>query len=1071
MKFISPYSLLICLVTALQFFGNLEVNVIYADETQTLTQQLQKESLTDLVESARKNGDAGRGAVLFFQPFLTCARCHDAANGGTQLGPDISKSMESNKINANNKNAPTQKITAEYLIESVLFPSKTIKKGYEPITITTVDGKTITGLLSGETEKILTLLDPAANGKRVEIPKSDIEQRKQGTISLMPEGLLNPLSDRQQFLDLAKYIIEIAEKGPQRARELRPAQTVLVIPEYEKIIDHAGMLKTLDNKAFKRGEEIYNRVCSNCHGTHDQPGSLPTSPRFAQHIFKNGCDPFSLYQTLTRGYNMMAPQTWMVPRQKYDVIHYLREAYLKQNNPGQYVKLDDNYLAKLPPGKPKEFGPKPINVQPWVTMDYGPAMMNTIEVGGPGPNIAYKGIAVRLDTGSGGVSRGKSWALFDHDTMRYATAWSGDGFIDWKGIHFNGQHQVHPKLIGDRLFENPVGPGWANPETGSFKDPRFLGRDNRPYGPLPHSWAQFKGTYAYGNLTIISYSIGTAPILELEGVETDPITRKMVYTRTLEVGKSTHELLARIAPKDIDVQLVGDSRAKLIQQDGYQLIQIPAHETSIRLKLFMAKGVDLVTFAGSSPAARELSSLTHGGPKRWPELLKTTVSMGNNDRPFAVDTFNLPLRNPWNAQLRLTGFDLFPDGKRMAICSWDGDIWIVKGLDQLQNGLTWQRIATGLFQPLGLKIRDGEIFVCCRDQIVKLVDLNGDGETDFYECFNNDHQVTEHFHEFAMGLQTDSEGNFYYAKSGRHALPALIPHHGTLLKVSKDGSRTEILATGFRAANGICLNPDGSFFVTDQEGFWTPKNRINLVEKGGFYGNMWGYTDITDTSDSAMKQPLCWITNAFDRSPAELIWVPANSWGNLGGTLLNTSYGMGQIFVVPYEKIDGQAQGGMCALPLPVFPTGIMRPRFNPKDGQLYICGMFAWAGNRTKPGGFYRVRYTGKSIDLPVALKAKKNMIEITFTDALDSNSADVKNFDVKTWALKRTQAYGSKHINEKPLVIAKARILADGKTVQLEIPDLAPTWCMEIKYRLKGTDGHLITGTIDNTIHHLGK
>ncbi len=46
-----------------------------------------------------------------------------------------------------------------------------------------------------------------------------------------------------------------------------------------------------------------------------------------------------------------------------------------------------------------------------------------------------------------------------------------------------------------------------------------------------------------------------------------------------------------------------------------------------------------------------------------------------------------------------------------------------------------------------------------------LHDLNGDGETDFYECFNNDHQVTEHFHEFAMGLQTDAEGNFYYAKA------------------------------------------------------------------------------------------------------------------------------------------------------------------------------------------------------------------------------------------------------------------------------------------------------------------
>ena len=246
-------------------------------------------------------------------------------------------------------------------------------------------------------------------------------------------------------------------------------------------------------------------------------------------------------------------------------------------------------------------------------------------------------------------------------------------------------------------------------------------------------------------------------------------------------------------------------------------------------------------------------------------------------------------------------------------------------------------------------------------------DLNGDGETDFYECFNTDHQVTKHFHEFAMGLQTDADGNFYYAKSGRHALPAVVPHHGTLLKVTKDGKQTEVLATGFRAANGVCLNPDGTFFVTDQEGFWTPKNRINLVERGGFYGNMWGYTDVTDTSDAAMKQPLCWITNEFDRSPAELIWVPAaGTWGPLAGSLLNTSYGTGRIFVVPHETVDDQAHCGMCALPLPAFPTGVMRPRFHPADGHLYVCGTYAWAGNQAAPGGLYRVRYTSKSARTP---------------------------------------------------------------------------------------------------------
>ncbi len=1049
-----PLRLLIASMVLLSF-----VNVNRAaDPAPNLHQQLAKEPVAELVKAARERGDAGRGAMLFFQPFLTCAKCHDG-DTGTQFGPDIAKAG--------------REATPEYLIESVLFPSKVIKKGYETVSITTSDERKFVGLIASETTAAVTLIDPAANWKRMTLSKVDIVSRSIGKESLMPDGLVNLLSDRQQFLDLSKYLIEIAEQGPTRAKELRPAQTALVIPEYEKEIDHAGLIRLLDDKALKRGEAIYTRVCANCHGTLNQPGSLPTSPKFAAHQFKNGSDPHSLYQTLTRGSGMMAPQTWMVPRQKYDVIHYLRETYLKLPNPSQYTKVDDAYLGKLPKGT--TFGPLPVKVEPWVTMDYGPSLMNTYEIG-PGPNIAYKGIAIRLDAGAGGVSRGKRWALFDHDTMRFAAAWSGDGFIDWNGIHFNGQHAVHPKLVGDLTVQNPVGPGWANPETGSFADPRFHGRDGRPYGPLPRKWAQYRGTYSYGDQTIISYSVGDAAILESPGAEIDPAKPgTIVFTRTLEVGKSTHDLLCRIAPAIVATAIAGDDRLSLVGKDGVTVLKIPAGATPTRVKVLLAKGVpnSLEHYAKATSPPRPLKPLTEGGPKRWPEILKTEVVFGKNDGPFAVDTFDLPERNPWNAQLRLTGFDFLPDGKRMAVCSWDGDVWLVSGLDNLAGGLTWQRIASGLFQPLGLKLRDGAIFVCCRDQIVKLHDLNGDGEIDYYECFNSDHQVTEHFHEFAMGLQTDAEGNFYYAKSGRHALPAVVPQHGTLLKVSKDGAKTEILATGFRAANGVCLNPDGTFFVTDQEGFWTPKNRINLVGKdGGFFGNMWGYTDVTDPSDFAMKQPLCWITNDFDRSPAELLWVTSDKWGALKGSLLNTSYGHGKIYVVPHEIVNGQAQGGMCALPLPPFPTGIMRGRFHPVDGQLYTCGMYAWAGNQTRPGGFYRVRYTGKPVDLPVGLKVKGVGVEVTLTDAIDPlNAADPKNYEIKVWGLKRSQNYGSNHIDEKSLAVSKATVSKDGKSVQLEIPELKPTWGMEIKYRLKGADGRAVVGVIHNSIHEMEK
>ncbi len=103
------------------------------------------------------------------------------------------------------------------------------------------------------------------------------------------------------------------------------------------------------------------------------------------------------------------------------------------------------------------------------------------------------------------------------------------------------------------------------------------------------------------------------------------------------------------------------------------------------------------------------------------------------------------------------------------------------------------------------------------------------------------------------------------------------------------------------------------------------------MKRGGFYGNIWGYHDVTDPSDAAMKQPVCWITNAFDRSPVGVaLGRRATAGGRCKGSLLNFSYGYGKIFVVPHEKVGGQMQGGMCALPMPQFPTGVMRGRFHP---------------------------------------------------------------------------------------------------------------------------------------------
>ncbi|MEO8271601.1 MAG: DUF6797 domain-containing protein, partial [Aureliella sp.] len=625
------------------------------------------------------------------------------------------------------------------------------------------------------------------------------------------------------------------------------------------------------------------------------------------------------------------------------------------------------------------------------------------------------------------------------------------------------------------------GPGWANPQNDSFDEVRQPGRDGRFYGPLPKDWIDYRGTYVNGSETILKYRVGTTEIHELPAVtelatrgeeemahdalseaESDGLDdtktvqqgRGVVVERQLLIAATEQSLTMRVADRPECTQqslrnsasfngLWSESTGNLqsaifaaigdVEGLDWQFVdeeirlRIAASAAPRRLTLIAYQAVDKLSAERVADelerrlqvSSRELAEFGNSAiAKRWPEIVERPIAIAEDTEALVVDTIEYPANNPWLCRMRLTGLDFYEDGESAAVCDWDGNVWRVSGLHS--KAARWERIASGLFQPLGIKIRDGEIFVCCRDQICRLHDRNQDGEIDYYESFNHDHIITEHFHEFAMGLQCDDEGNFYYAKSARHALPAVVPHHGTLLKVSADGAHTEIVANGFRAANGVCLNDDGTYFVTDQEGHWNPKNRINWVKPGQFYGNMFGYHDVIDPSDSAMTQPLCWITNSFDRSPAELLWVTSDQWGPLKGSLLNMSYGYGKLYVVPHELKRDQMQGGMCELPIAPLPTGIMRGRFHPSDGGLYLVGMYAWAGNQEDDGGFFRVRYTGKPLYVPLSLKCSGTTVCIGLSDDIDPNSVAPESVAISRWKIKRTANYGSEHFQTEQLDVA---------------------------------------------------
>ena len=164
--------------------------------------------------------------------------------------------------------------------------------------------------------------------------------------------------------------------------------------------------------------------------------------------------------------------------------------------------------------------------------------------------------------------------------------------------------------------------------------------------------------------------------------------------------------------------------------------------------------------------------------------------------------------------------------------------------------------------------------------------------------------------------------------------------------------------------------------------------------------------------------------------------------------MLHFSFGAGAYFLVLREKVDGQPQGA--AVPLPgEFLSGAHRGRFNPKDGQLYVSGMAGWGTYTPADGCFQRVRYTGEPVQLPVAFHAHENGVLVTFSRPLDRDVAEPPNRHfAQAWNYRYSAGYGSPELSTRhpgqpghdPLAIRSAHVLADGRTLFLEIPDLQP-------------------------------
>ncbi|MBR11360.1 MAG: glycosyl hydrolase [Rickettsiales bacterium] len=405
-------------------------------------------------------------------------------------------------------------------------------------------------------------------------------------------------------------------------------------------------------------------------------------------------------------------------------------------------------------------------------------------------------------------------------------------------------------------------------------------------------------------------------------------------------------------------------------------------------------------------------------------------------------SFDLFQARPDDSKPRVGGIDFLSEDQ-MLVCTWDslGPVYLVENFrSEDPSQITVKRIASGLAEPLGIKVVDGDIYVLQKQELTKLVDNDGDGIIDEYQTIADDWTVSSNFHEFAFGL-VYKDGYFYGALAtdilpgGASANPQ-PKDRGKILKVSKETGEVQLIASGLRTPNGIGIGVDGEIFVADNQGDWLPASKINHVKEGAWYGSR--SVDFEGTEGKVQDEPVVWLPqDEIGNSPSTPLYMDK---GPYAGQMIHCEVTHGGVKRVYVEKVDGNYQGAVFRFSQGI-EAGVNRLAWAP-DGSLLVGGIGV-SGNWGQTGklhyGLQRMVYNGKSTFEMLKVKAKSDGFEIEFTEPIKEGQViSPENFQIEQFYFKPTAEYGGPKLGLETMTPKEFSLSADRKTVAFKLDGL---------------------------------
>ncbi|MCA2217762.1 family 16 glycoside hydrolase [Jidongwangia harbinensis] len=559
---------------------------------------------------------------------------------------------------------------------------------------------------------------------------------------------------------------------------------------------------------------------------------------------------------------------------------------------------------------------------------------------------------------------------------------------------------------------------------------------------------------------------------------------------------------------NVNVTQAGDHAFRLISDDGSRLsidgrvlidhdglhgadppkdatINLATGYHALRIEHFEAGGDQRITLQWRPPGASSFTLVPNSVLSTDAGVVRVTapgqkLCEGINDTPGdglplagVHPAYNLTNLRPAGFEPKVTGMD-FLSGGRLAVTTWGaseattGEVWILGNVtgDTGPTRVTTKRVATGLKEPMGIKVVDGSIYVAEKHRLTELVDSNGDEVTDTYRTvatwpFGNN------FHEFGFGLLY-RDGFFYLNLSvsinlgGATTDPQPAANRGTTVKVNRSNGQISYVAGGLRTPHGIGWGPEDGIFVTDNQGGWLPSSKLLHVKQDRFFNH---YMNPAGPFDNRpVTAPVLWMPqNEIANSPSTPLTLTS---GPFAGQLAISDVTYGGIQRAYLEKVNGEYQGALFRMTQGL-EAGVTELAQGP-DGAIYAGGLGAegnWGQEGKLKFGLQKLTPNGAATFDMLAMRARSNGFEIEYTKPLsDATAAALTGaYKVKQWRYVPTAAYGGPKIDEAALTVRSATLSADRKKVTLAVDGLKAGHVVHLRSPrpFSSADGHSLWST----------